>query len=76
MTFDWQTAAVILIVLAAAFYVGRMALGRLRSMRAGGESVSLPACSGCDNKTVKPTAPAPKILVQLSRRTTTHKTNL
>ena len=76
MTFDWQTAAVILIVLAAALYVGHMALNRLRSMRAGGENVSLPACSGCDNKTVKPTAPAPKVLVQLSRRPTMRKTNL
>ena len=46
MTFDWQTTFVILFVLAAALYVGRMALNRLRSMRAGGGSVSLPACSG------------------------------
>jgi hypothetical protein len=76
MNFDWQTAIVILIVLAAALYVGRMVLGRLRSMRAGGGNVSLPACSGCDNEKVKPTAPAPKVLIQLSRKPTMRKTNL
>ncbi|MFL6227751.1 MAG: hypothetical protein ACJ741_03115 [Pyrinomonadaceae bacterium] len=73
MSFDWQTAVVILIVLAAALYVGRMTLSRLRSMRAGGGSVSLPACSGCDNEKVKPAAPAPKVLVQIGRQHTTHR---
>jgi hypothetical protein len=66
MFFDWQTAVVVLIVLAAALYVGRMALLRLRSMRGRG-NVSLPACSGCDNEKVKTTAPAPKVLVQIGR---------
>jgi hypothetical protein len=64
MMIDWQTAAVVLIVLAAAFYVGRMAWARVRSMRGRGE-VSLPACSGCDAKSVKSDAPAPKVLVQI-----------
>lgn len=62
--FDWQTAAVILIVLAATLYVGRSAWQRLRSMRGRG-AVSLPACSGCEGEKVKHTAPAPKVLVQI-----------
>ena len=73
MSFDWQTAFVILIVLAAAFYVGRMVLNRLRSMRAGGGNVSLPACAGCDNSEAKTVAPAPKVLVQIGRQQTTHR---
>ncbi len=71
MTFDWQTAVVILIVLAAALYVGRMALARVRSMRGRG-AASLPdCCSGCDSKEPKRSdAPAPKVLVQIGRATT------
>jgi hypothetical protein len=64
MRFDWQMVMVALIVLAAALYVGRMAWARVRSMRGRGE-VSLPACSGCDAKSVKSHAPAPKVLVQI-----------
>jgi hypothetical protein len=73
MGFDWQTLVVILIVLAASLYVGRMAFNRLRSMRAGGGSVSLPACSGCDSEKTKPSAPAPKVLVQIGRQHTTQR---
>jgi hypothetical protein len=73
MMLDWQTAAVVLIVLAAAFYVGRMAWARVRSMRGRGE-VSLPACSGCDAKpTKKSDAPAPKVLVQIGRAPTARR---
>ena len=70
MKFDWQTAAVILIVLAAALYVGRMAWARVRSMRGRGE-VSLPACAGCDAKPARSDAPAPKVLVQIGRQRAT-----
>jgi hypothetical protein len=55
---------VLLIVLAAALYVLRSALQRLRSMRGRG-AISLPACSGCEREKVKSTAPAPKVLVQI-----------
>lgn len=67
MTLDWQTSLVILIVLAAAFYIGRMAWARVRSMRGRGD-VSLPACAGCDaGGAKKMDAPAPKVLVQIGR---------
>ncbi|HVG29199.1 MAG TPA: FeoB-associated Cys-rich membrane protein [Pyrinomonadaceae bacterium] len=68
MKFDWQTVAVVLIVLAALFYVGRMLARRLRSMRArGGDIVAGGDCSGCSAGEVKSTAPAPKVLVQIGR---------
>jgi hypothetical protein len=69
MSFDWQTAAVVLIVLAALLYVGRMGARRLRSMRArGGDGDAADtACSGCSAGEVKSTAPAPKVLVQIGR---------
>jgi hypothetical protein len=72
MMFDWQTTVVVLIVLAAAFYVGRMAWARVRSMRGRGE-VSLPACSGCDAKPAKSDAPVPKVLVQIARAPTARR---
>jgi hypothetical protein len=69
MRFDWQAAAVILIVLAALLYVGRMGARRLRSMRArGGDVAADIACSGCSAGEVKSAAPAPKVLVQIGRR--------
>ncbi|MDQ3907507.1 MAG: hypothetical protein M3268_04100, partial [Acidobacteriota bacterium] len=69
MTFDWQTAVVILIVLAAALYVGRMALARVRSMRGRG-AASLPdCCSGCDSKEPKRSdAPEPSRVALLNLR--------
>jgi hypothetical protein len=67
MRFDWQTAAVVLIVLAATLYVGRMAWARVRSMRGRG-TVSLPACAGCDaGEAKKRDTPTPKVLVQIGR---------
>jgi hypothetical protein len=69
MRFDWQTAAVILIVLAALLYVGRMLARRLRSMRArGGDVAANSSCSGCGAGEVKSNAPAPKVLVQIGRQ--------
>jgi hypothetical protein len=69
MRFDWQTAAVIVIVLAALLYVGRMLARRLRSMRArGGDVAAGSSCSGCSAGEVKSTAPAPKVLVQIGRQ--------
>ena len=62
MRFDWQTAAVVLIVLAALLYVARMGARRLRSMRArGGDDTAAPdaACAGCGAGEIKSTAPAP-----------------
>jgi hypothetical protein len=72
MMFDWQTAAVLLIVLAALLYVGRMGARRLRSMRARGGDIAVDAaCSGCSAGEVKSTAPAPKVLVQIGRQRAT-----
>ena len=72
MKFDWQTAAVVLIVLAASLYVGRMLARRLRSMRARGGDVAVDAsCSGCGAGEMKSTAPAPKVLVQIGRQRAT-----
>ncbi|HEX8160679.1 MAG TPA: hypothetical protein VF538_02170 [Pyrinomonadaceae bacterium] len=71
MNFDWQTAAVALIVLAALLYVGRMIARRLRSMRArGGDDAAGGSCSGCSagEAKVKSAAPAPKVLVQIGRQ--------
>ncbi len=46
MTFDWQTIAVALIILAALFYTGRRAWSRLRAFRAS-KGVSAPCETGC-----------------------------
>ena len=71
MTFDWQTAVVVLIVLAAALYVGRTALARVRSMRGRGDASLPDCCSGCGaGETKRPDTPAPKVLVQIGRATT------
>ncbi|MCA1631029.1 MAG: hypothetical protein LC785_03595 [Acidobacteria bacterium] len=72
MKFDWQTAAVILIVLAALLYTGRMLARRLRSMRArGGDVAAGASCSGCSAEEIKASAPAPKVLVQIGRQRAT-----
>ena len=49
MTFDWQTAAVALIVAGALLYVARRALARLRSFGAseGGGSSCATGCGKC-----------------------------
>jgi hypothetical protein len=74
MKFDWQTAAVVLIVLAALLYVGRMFARRLRSMRArGGDAAAGDSCSGCSAGEVKSAAPAPKVLVQIGRQRATQQ---
>jgi hypothetical protein len=46
MTFDWQTIAVALIILAALLYTGRRAWSRLRAFRAS-KGVSAPCETGC-----------------------------
>lgn len=70
MKFDWQTAVVILIVLAALLYVGRVGARHLRATRArsGDGMVADIACSGCEGGGAKSSAPAPKVLVQIGRQ--------
>ncbi|HKQ52834.1 MAG TPA: FeoB-associated Cys-rich membrane protein [Pyrinomonadaceae bacterium] len=46
MTFDWQTIAVALIILAALFYTGRRTWSRLRAFRAS-KGVAAPCETGC-----------------------------
>ena len=67
MSFDWQTIAVALVVLAALLYLARGAWARLRSMRAGSESAA--GCGSCGNADAKPktTAPQATVLVQIGR---------
>ena len=64
MTFDWQTIAVALIVLAALLYVGRRALSRLR---AGRDGSTVSACGNCPSEKSAVQAPAPRVLVQIDR---------
>jgi hypothetical protein len=45
--FDWQTIAVILILLAASFYVGRRAIERLRSLGSNDKSIKPSCATGC-----------------------------
>ena len=47
MNFDWQTIAVVLIIAGALFYVGRRALARLRSFRAGKGGSCETGCGTC-----------------------------
>jgi hypothetical protein len=75
MKFDWQTVAVILIVLAACAYLARIAQGKLRAMRGRGNDTTN-GCSGCGNEKIVSRAPAPKVLVQLGRKPTTRNTSL
>ena len=67
MSYDWQSIAVALIVLAALLYVARRAWARLRSMRAGAKSAI--DCGSCGDGGAKPrpTAPRPTVLVQIER---------
>lgn len=67
MSFDWQSIAVALVVLAALAYVGRRAWARLRSMRAGAKSAV--DCGSCGEGHAKPAARAPQatVLVQIGR---------
>ncbi|HYG81809.1 MAG TPA: FeoB-associated Cys-rich membrane protein [Pyrinomonadaceae bacterium] len=69
MTFDWQTIAVALIVLAALVYVGRRAWSRLRAFRAA-KNVSAPCETGCgtcgDDQKPKP-ATTRTVFVEISR---------
>ena len=62
--FDWQTIAVILIILAALAYVARRALARLRSFRLSKRGAA-PACStGCGScgEVKEQTRPVPSIV--------------
>ena len=71
MTFDWQTIAVALIILAALFYTGRRAWSRLRAFRTS-KGVAAPCETGCGSCGVeqKP-QPAPNtqrtVFVEISR---------
>ncbi|MCA1817452.1 MAG: hypothetical protein LC746_13870 [Acidobacteria bacterium] len=67
MRFDWQTAAVILIVLGALLYLARIARGKLRALRGPGGDLT-PGCSACGDDRPASRAPAPKVLVQLTRQ--------
>ena len=67
MSFDWQSIAVALVVLAAFLYVARRAWARLRSMRAGAKStLDCGSCAGGDAKP-RPAAPQATALVQIGR---------
>lgn len=70
MTLDWQNIAVLLIVLAAAFYVGRRGWARVRSFRARGadEAACATGCGSC--AATKPTearTAAGTTMVQIER---------
>lgn len=47
MKFDWQTIAVALIIAGALLYVGRRALSRLRSFKAGKGGSCATGCGTC-----------------------------
>ncbi len=47
MSFDWQTIAVLLIVAGALLYVGRRALGRLRSFKTSKGGSCATGCGTC-----------------------------
>jgi hypothetical protein len=47
MNLDWQTIAVALIIAGSLLYVGRRALRRLRSFRAGKEGSCATGCGTC-----------------------------
>jgi hypothetical protein len=69
--FDWQLVAVALIVLAAAAYVARRGLKRLRSFRRGGAASPADCATGCGKcgETTAAQTPSPGI-VQISRART------
>lgn len=69
MTFDWQTIAAALIVLAALVYTGRRAWSRLRAFRAS-KGVSAPCETGCGScgSEQKPKPAMPRtVFVEISR---------
>ena len=70
MTFDWQTIAVALIILAALFYVGRRAWSRLRAFRAS-KGVAAPCETGCGSCGEQKPKAAPNtqrtVFVEISR---------
>ena len=70
MTYDWQTIAVALIILAALVYVGRRAWSRLRAFRAS-KNVSAPCETGCGScggdQKPKPATTARTVFVEISR---------
>jgi hypothetical protein len=74
--FDWQTITVALIILAAAIYVGRLALMRLRSFRAArGDAASCETgCGSCGNNQ-KPVATEKTVFVEISRYKTSSRSN-
>ncbi len=70
MTFDWQTIAAILIVLAALFYTGRRAWSRLRAFRASkaGATPCETGCGSCGSEQKPKAAPAQRtVFVEISR---------
>ena len=69
MTFDWQTIAVALIILAALFYTGRRAWSRLRAFRAS-KGVSAPCetgCGSCGSEQKPKPATTRTVFVEISR---------
>jgi hypothetical protein len=73
MSFDWQTIAVALIILAACFYVARRAAARLRSMRVsrrGGADACETGCGSCGGEPKLARATGSRTLVQIDRSRT------
>jgi len=68
MKSDWQTIAVALIIAAAAFYVARRALRRLRAFRAakGNAAACETGCGSCGEPPKGPTPPR-TVFVEISR---------
>ena len=64
--FEWQTIAVGVIILAAAFYTGRMAWMRLRSFRKSRGAVGESACGGCET-IKKPAVTERTVFVEIDR---------
>lgn len=64
--FEWQTIAVGLIILAAAFYTGRMAWMRLRTFRNAKGAVGESACGGCETAK-KPAMTERTVFVEIGR---------
>jgi hypothetical protein len=71
MKFDWQTIAVALIIAAAALYVSRRALARLRAFRAtkGNAAACETGCGSC-GEPQKVQATTRTVFVDISRTPT------
>ena len=65
MNFDWQTAAVALIVAAAFLYVARRGLARLRSFGSKGGASCATGCGKCGDEVM--TSKTTNTPVQISR---------